>query len=140
MHAPSKRIFLAAVLAIAAATAVSAVTEIEVAKAANAVSRVDLSAVSANLVANVKQLKRHFHVTRGSSHGSLIRGRSLAQVAMCDYDDHERSCEPGKGAFENFKPETPEGQVREGRAAFTSKNFFFLLFFSPSVQLFNFFL
>ena len=109
MYTPSKRIFLAAVLVVAAATAVSAATELEVAKVANAISHnIDLSTTNANIVANVNKLMRRVHV-RGST-ASVVRGRSLAQTALCDYDHGE--CTPGKAAMENFRPETPEGQVR----------------------------
>ena len=119
MHAPINRIFLAAVIAVAAATAVSAATELDVVKeAADAASRIDFSAVNANLVANVNALQSRFPFTEGSSHGtSVVRGRSLAQTALCEVhkEDGGTECTPGKAAMENFRPATPEGQVRDGR-------------------------
>lgn len=106
MNATYKYI-LAAVVVVAAATTVSGAADLEIAKAASGITHVDFSAVHARIAAQIKL--RHF---APHSYGSVVRGRSLIETKLCEYDASLNICEPGFEAMKNFKPATPEGQVR----------------------------
>jgi hypothetical protein len=64
-----------------------------------------VSAVNARLVA---MARKHFP----KHHSGAVRGRSLIETRLCEYDAKEGECEPGIEAMKAFRPATPDGQVR----------------------------
>jgi hypothetical protein len=78
-----------------------------VARATSQLSHAEVSAVNARLLAMARK-----HFPKHHSGAGAVRGRSLIETLLCEYDAEEGECEPGIEAMKAFRPATPDGQVR----------------------------